>query len=58
MNTQLIESYETEGYVNRTLSQREKVKMLADHGYTDNNTVLEVLESVNDLFDMLSFLNY
>lgn len=58
MNVQLIESYEMEGYVNRTLSQKEKVKMLADHGYTDNDTVLESMESVNDLFDMLAFLNY
>lgn len=70
LSTQLIDSYETEGYSNRPLSQIEICKILDEHGisweYNSEKVLFAVDRGIDEytnttnwqLFDLLAFLNY
>lgn len=73
LSPELIDSYESAGYTNRELSQKEIAHMLDDHGINRrwangclmagdcfDGEGVEVLTDTNNwtLFDCLSFLNY
>lgn len=55
LHESLIDSYETEGYENRELSEREIAKMLRSHD-ADVSTLADTTNWT--LFDMLAFLGY
>jgi hypothetical protein len=70
ISAELADGYETEGYVNRVLAEREAIKMLDMHGVdwhiTPHGGLLAKDENDEDfvtitnwtLFDMLAYLNY
>lgn len=72
VSTNLSNSYESDGYENRELSQREIAKMLTEHGirFVEHDECITAIETYGDtsedtfntanwsLFDMLAFLGY